>query len=53
MKNLETLRKVDNILNKIRIVGLVLIMTACIGMCTMNIVLRYIVRGIPSLRPFP
>ena len=53
MKNLETLRKVDNVLNKIRVVGLVLIMAACIGMCTMNIVLRYIVRGIPSLRPFP
>ena len=53
MKNLETLRKVDNVLNKIRIMGLVLIMTACISMCTMNIILRYIVRGIPSLRPFP
>lgn len=53
MKNLETLRKVDNVLNKIRIIGLVLIMAACIGMCTMNIILRYIVRGIPSLRPFP
>lgn len=53
MKNLETLRKVDNVLNKIRIISLVLIMAACIGMCTMNIILRYIVRGIPSLRPFP
>ena len=53
MKNLETLRKVDNVLNKIRVIGLVLIMSACIGMCVMNIVLRYIVRGIPSMRPFP
>ena len=53
VKNLETLRKVDNVLNKIRIIGLVLIMAACIGMCTMNIILRYVVRGIPSLRPFP
>lgn len=53
MKNLETLRKVDNVLNKIRTIGLVLIMVACVGMCTMNIILRYVVRGIPSLRPFP
>ena len=53
MKNLETLRKVDNVLNAIRIVGLVVIMAACIGMCTVNIVLRYVVRGIPTLRPFP
>ena len=53
MKNLETLRKVDNVLNKIRTIGLVLIMVVCIGMCTMNIILRYVVRGIPSLRPFP
>lgn len=53
MKNLETLRKVDNVLNKIRTIGLVAIMVACVGMCTMNIILRYVVRGIPSLRPFP
>ena len=53
MKNLETLRKVDNVLKKIRIIGLVVIMVACIGMCTMNIILRYVVRGITSLRPFP
>ena len=53
MKNLETLRKVDNVLNKIRIIGLVVIMIACISMCTVNIVLRYVVRGIPTLRPFP
>ena len=53
MKNLETLRKVDHVLNKLRIIGLVSIMTACIGMCVMNIILRYVVRGIPSLRPFP
>ena len=53
MKNLETLRKVDNVLNKIRTIGLVLIMVACVGMCTMNIILRYVVRGIPALRPFP
>ena len=53
MKNLETLRKVDTVLNKVRIVGLVSIMTACISMCVMNIVLRYVVRGIPSMRPFP
>jgi len=53
VKNLETLRKVDNVLNKIRTIGLVVIMVACISMCTMNIILRYIVRGIPTLRPFP
>jgi len=53
MKNLDTLRKVDNVLNRIRIIGLVTIMTACIGMCVVNIVLRYVVRGIPALRPFP
>ena len=53
MKNLETLRKVDNVLNKIRVIGLVVIMAACISMCIMNIILRYVVRGIPSLRPFP
>lgn len=40
-------------LNWIRKIGLVVIMVACIGMCTMNIVLRYVVRGIPALRPFP
>ena len=53
MKHLETLRKVDTVLNKIRIAGLVSIMAACIGMCVMNIILRYVVRGIPSMRPFP
>lgn len=53
MKNLETLRKVDRVLNAIRVGGLVFLMVACIGMCTMNILLRYVVRGIPSLRPFP
>ena len=53
MKNLETLRKVDNVLNKIRTIGLVVILVACVGMCTMNIILRYVVRGIPTLRPFP
>ena len=53
MRNLETLQKVDKVLNRIRIIGLVIIMSGCIGMCTMNIILRYIVRGIPSLRPFP
>ena len=53
MKNLENLRKVDNVLNKIRVIGLVAILTACVGMCTMNIILRYVVRGIPTLRPFP
>lgn len=53
MKNLATLRKVDRVLNTIRAVLLVAIMVTCIGMCTMNILLRYVVRGIPSLRPFP
>lgn len=53
MNNLEKLRKVDNVLNKIRTVALVAILASCIGMCVMNIVLRYIVRGVPSLRPFP
>lgn len=53
MKNLETLRKVDRVLNAIRVGGLVFLMVTCIGMCTMNILLRYVVRGIPSLRPFP
>lgn len=53
MKNLETLRKVDNVLNKIRTFILVAILTSCIGMCVVNIILRYIVRGVPALRPFP
>lgn len=52
MKNLETLRKVDRVLNTIRTVALVAILVACVGMCTVNIILRYVVRGIPSLRPF-
>lgn len=53
MKNLEPLRKVDRVLNGIRAFVLVAIMSACILICTTNIILRYVVRGIPTLRPFP
>ena len=35
MRNPETLQKVDKVLNRIRIIGLVIIMSGCIGMCTM------------------
>lgn len=50
---MKTLEKIDRILYKIRVFGLVAILSACILMCLMNIILRYVVRGIPSLRPFP
>ena len=50
MKKLE---KVDKVLNGIRIAALVGILSACIIMCLTNIILRYIVRGVPSMRPFP
>lgn len=53
MRNLETLQKVDRVLSAFRSAMLIAIMVACIGMCTVNIILRYIVRGIPFLRPFP
>lgn len=50
MKKLE---KVDRVLNAIRITALVVILAACILMCLVNIILRYVVRGVPSMRPFP
>lgn len=50
MKKLE---KVDRVLNAIRITALVVILAACILMCLVNIILRYVVRGAPSMRPFP
>ncbi len=47
------LKKVDRILTVIRVVALVLIMVSTIGMCTVNIVLRYIIKTESSFRPFP
>ena len=50
---MKTLSKVNKVLNTIRVVALVAILAAAVGMCATNIVLRYIVRGVPSMRPFP
>ena len=50
---MEILKKIDKILNLIRVVLIVIIMIATIGMCTTNIVLRYVIRSESSFRPFP
>lgn len=50
---MKALRKVDRVLNFIRTAGLVVIMAAAIGICTTNIVLRYLIRGNATFRPFP
>lgn len=50
---MKTFEKIDRALNRIRVVGLVTILSACILMCLMNIILRYVVRGVAVLRPFP
>lgn len=50
---MKQLKKLDRVLNTLRTVLLVAILAACIILCTVNIVLRYVVRGIPNLRPFP
>lgn len=50
---MNTLKKVNKVLNVSRTVVLIGILAACILMCTMNIVLRYLIRGVASLRPFP
>jgi len=50
MKKLE---KINRILNVTRVVVLVFILSTCIVLCTMNVILRYVVRGVPSMRPFP
>ena len=50
---MKTLEKIDRVLNTIRVVALVVILVAVIGMCTMNIVLRYLIKGVATLRPFP
>ena len=40
-------------LNAVRVVLLVSIMIFTIGICSMNIVLRYLIKGVAALRPFP
>lgn len=40
-------------LNTVRVVLLIAIMVFTIGICTMNIVLRYLIKGVSTLRPFP
>ena len=49
---METLRKADKVLNIIRTVGLIIVVTAAVGICTTNIVLRYLIRGVAAMRPF-
>lgn len=49
---MKALKKIDTVLYKIRVVGLVALLAACILMCLTNIILRYVVRGVPTLRPF-
>lgn len=49
---MNTLRKVDKILNGIRSVALVVLLVSMMGMCTMNVVLRYLIKGVSFLRPF-
>lgn len=49
---MKTLEKVDYVLNLIRKVGLVVILAFAIGICSTNIVLRYLVRGVSTMRPF-
>jgi TRAP-type C4-dicarboxylate transport system permease small subunit len=50
---METLRKADKILNLIRTAGLIAVVAAAVGICTTNIVLRYLIRGVEAMRPFP
>lgn len=50
---MKTLSRVNRVLNTLRIVVLIVIVSAAVLMCTTNIVFRYVVRGIPALRPFP
>lgn len=50
---MKALKKIDAVLYKIRVVGLVALLSVCILLCLMNSILRYIVRGVPALRPFP
>ena len=50
---MNTLRKVDRVLNTTRVVLLVAIMIFTISICTMNIVLRYLIKGVAALRPYP
>ncbi len=49
---MEALRKADKALNAVRTTGLILVVTAAVGICTTNIVLRYLIRGVASMRPF-
>ncbi|MEG2698961.1 MAG: TRAP transporter small permease subunit [Ruthenibacterium sp.] len=50
---MNTLKKVDRVLNGARTAGLVIIMLTAIGICVINSVLRYLIRGNPLFRPFP
>lgn len=51
---METIRKVYNVLHKVRITAIVLLLIFIILICTMNIVLRYLVSRIDfiDLRPY-
>ena len=50
---MKALKRFDRVVNTIRVVALVAILIAVIGMCTMNIVLRYLIKGAAAFRPFP
>ena len=49
---MNALRKIDKILNRVRSVVLVALLVSMMGMCTMNVVLRYLIKGVSFLRPF-
>lgn len=49
---MNTLRKIDKTLNFIRTFALVALLVSMVGMCTMNVVLRYLIKGVSFLRPF-
>ena len=53
IENMNVLRKIDRILSIIRKVVLVGILISTVSMCTVNIILRYIVRSEVAFRPFP
>ena len=40
---MNALRKIDKILNRVRSVVLVALLVSMMGMCTMNVVLRYLI----------
>ena len=50
---MKALEAFDRIVNGIRRFVLAAILIAVIALCTTNIVLRYLIKGVATLRPFP